>query len=318
MGSIGARVSPIPVSQGPDVGLAWHYGDPFGEQRAMLDGRGWLDLSNREVVSVSGPDRSSWLHDLTTQSFTGTPTPSSATALVLEPTGRVRFWLRGSDDGQTWWGWTEPGQGHPLVDWLTSMRFLIQVDVQLHPELTVRWLGAHEPDADQQVIEVPAEVGVGREVLVPRGAGAPDARPVGQWAYEALRIAAGVPRIGVDTDHTTIPNELGLYGTVLDKGCYPGQETVARVHNVGRPPRRLVGLLLDGSSEQLPTPGAPLELDGREVGFVGSVAQHYELGPIGLGLVKRSVPIDAVLAAGGIPASQEVLVDPDVGLHVHG
>ena len=318
MGSTGTRVTPIRVPEGPDAGLAWHYGDPFGEQRAMLDGQGWLDLTNREVFSVTGPDRTSWLHDLTTQSFTGTPAPNSPTALILEPTGRVRFWLRGADDGQTWWGWTEPGQGGPLVDWLISMRFLLQVDVRIRPDLMVRWLGEREANPDAALLNLPAEVGIGRELLVPRETAAPQARPVGQWAYEALRVAAGIPRIGVDTDHTTIPNELGLYGTVLDKGCYPGQETVARVHNVGRPPRRLVGLLLDGSSEQLPAPGALLELDGREVGFVGSVAQHYELGPIGLGLVKRSVPTDAVLMAGGVPASQEVLVDPDVGLHVHG
>ena len=76
------------------------------------------------------------------------------------------------------------------------------------------------------------------------------------WAYEALRIAAGVPRIGLDTDHRTIPNEIGLLGVAvhLDKGCYRGQETVARVHTLGRPPRRLVRLHLDGSVDALPAP----------------------------------------------------------------
>jgi tRNA-modifying protein YgfZ len=127
-----------------------------------------------------------------------------------------------------------------------------------------------------------------------------------------------VPRIGLDSDHRTIPNELGLLGPAvhLEKGCYRGQETVARVHTLGRPPRRLVRLLLDGSAEALPTPGSPLELDGRAVGFVGGSARHYELGPIALGLVKRNVDPATAVTVEGIAAAQELLVDPEVGLHV--
>ena len=134
----------------------------------------------------------------------------------------------------------------------------------------------------------------GHEVFVPRdqlAATLAERTPAGLWAYEARRIAAGVPRIGVDSDHRTIPNELGLLGSAvhLDKGCYRGQETIARVHNLGRPPRRLVRLHLDGSTDTLPPTGASLTLDGRAVGFVGGSARHYELGPIALGLVKRNV-----------------------------
>ncbi len=146
--------------------------------------------------------------------------------------------------------------------------------------------------------------------------------PAGMWAFDALRIARGEPRLGVDTDHRTIPNEVGWIGESpweavhLDKGCYRGQETVARVHTLGRPPRRLTLLHLDGSVNRLPEAGTPLVHDGREVGFVGSAARHHELGPIALGLVKRGVPLDATLDAGGVPAAQEVLVDPEVGLHV--
>ncbi len=140
----------------------------------------------------------------------------------------------------------------------------------------------------------------------------------GTWAYEARRIAAGVPRIGQDSDHRTIPNELGLLGPAvhLEKGCYRGQETVARVHTLGRPPRRLVRLHLDGSADALPAVGAALELDGRAVGFVGGSARHYELGPIALGLIKRNVDPGATLLVDGIAAGQEILVDPEVGLHV--
>ncbi|HET9563380.1 MAG TPA: glycine cleavage T C-terminal barrel domain-containing protein, partial [Mycobacterium sp.] len=118
------------------------------------------------------------------------------------------------------------------------------------------------------------------------------------------------------TDHKTIPHEVGWIGSAvhLDKGCYRGQETVARVHNLGRPPRRLVMLHLDGSAERLPAHCDPVELDGTTVGFVGSAARHHELGLIALALVKRTVPVDTKLVAGGVAASQEVIVDPDVGL----
>ena len=141
-------------------------------------------------------------------------------------------------------------------------------------------------------------------------------RPVG------VRGACGSPAAsrgsGLDTDHRTIPNEVGWIGPAvhLDKGCYRGQETVARVHTLGRPPRRLTLLHLDGTENRLPRAGTDLLLDGRTVGRVGSSARHYELGPIGLALVKRNVPLDATLDADGMPAAQEVVVDPEVGLHV--
>jgi folate-binding Fe-S cluster repair protein YgfZ len=99
----------------------------------------------------------------------------------------------------------------------------------------------------------------------------------------------------------------------LDKGCYRGQETVARVENLGHPPRRLVMLHLDGTPEHLPAHGDPVLFDGREVGAVTSAARHYELGPIAFAVVKRTVPVDAVLDAGGVPAAQEVVVSPDAG-----
>ena len=130
-----------------------------------------------------------------------------------------------------------------------------------------------------------------------------------QLGDATLRIAARRPRLGLDTDHRTIPHEAGWIGTAvhLDKGCYRGQETVARVQNLGRPPRRLVFLHLDGSVDHLPAHGDPIELAGRTVGFVGSTARHYELGPIALAVVRRATPDDAQLLAGGVPAAIESL-----------
>ncbi len=142
--------------------------------------------------------------------------------------------------------------------------------------------------------------------------------PVGLWAWEALRIEAGLPRVGLDTDELTIPNEAGLLNIAvhLDKGCYRGQETVARVHTLGRPPRRLVRLHLDGSVNHLPEPGSDVTLDGVRVGSIGTSARHHELGPIALALVKRNVDPTAELLVDGVAAGQELIVDPEAGLHV--
>ena len=154
--------------------------------------------------------------------------------------------------------------------------------------------------------------------MEPASAAAARGPAAGVWAYEALRVAAGRPRLGVDTDHRTLPHEVGWIPSAvhLDKGCYRGQETVARVHTLGRPPRRLVMLHLDGSVDRLPAHRSDVTVDGRAVGFVGTTARHHELGPIALALVKRSVPVDRALLADGVAAAQEVVVDPDVGLHV--
>ncbi|HUC59029.1 MAG TPA: glycine cleavage T C-terminal barrel domain-containing protein, partial [Streptosporangiaceae bacterium] len=102
----------------------------------------------------------------------------------------------------------------------------------------------------------------------------------------------------------------------LSKGCYRGQETVARVHNLGHPPRRLVMLQLDGSQDVLPPHGEAVLSEGQQVGFVGSSARHYEFGPIALALVKRNVPVTATLETAGISAAQEVIVSPDAGANV--
>jgi len=315
------------IDRGLDAGAPWHFGDPMREQRLLDSGSGWVDLSHRGVLTVSGPDRLSWLHSLTTQYLEGLEPGVGVTTLVLSPQGHIEYVLYGVDDGETFWAHTEPGAAGPLAAWLDRMRFLLRVEVRdRSDDYALAWTvqgSVDEPASPSapSVVRVGPDSLGGRELFVPRdrlGAVLPDAPRAGLWAYEARRIAVGVPRIGLDTDHRTIPNEVGLLGPAvhLDKGCYRGQETVARVHTLGRPPRRLVRLHLDGSVDAVPEPGSALELDGRPVGFVGSTARHFELGPIALGLVKRSVDPDAPLIVQGIAASQEALVDPEVGLHV--
>jgi hypothetical protein len=198
----------------------------------------------------------------------------------------------------------EPGAAGPLVEFLDRMRFLSRVEVA---DVTAEVALTFRPGAGHELVP--------REKLPAYAEAAGPA--CGLWAYEALRIARGEPRHGLDTDARTIPNEVGWVGSAvhLDKGCYRGQETVARVHNLGRPPRRLTLLHLDGSENRLPAVGAELRQGEKAVGFVGTSARHHELGPIALALVKRNVPVDAQLDVDGLPVTQEVIVDPEVGLH---
>ncbi len=289
----------------PDTGVAAHYGALAAEQRRLEAGEAFVDLSHRDVLAIGGADRLTYLHSITTQHFgqlaTGTPTE----ALILSPQGRVEHAFTGVDDGETFWAHTEPGAGAALAAFLDSMRFMMRVEVR-------------DASADKAVVGLP---GLRTEIVDRATLGELATRhgdPVGTWAWEALRIAAGVPRLGLDTDDKTIPNEVGWIPSAvhLDKGCYRGQETVARVHTLGRPPRRLVMLHLDGSVDRLPAHGSDV-LDGeKRVGFVGSAARHHELGPIALALVKRTVDVGATLLADGVAAAQEVVVDPEVGLHV--
>ncbi len=298
------------AGDGVDAPVAAHYGSFYGEQRTLEAGDGFVDLSHRGVFTVTGPDRLTYLHSLTTQHFERLAPNTPTEGLVLSPQGHVEHHFRGVDDGETFTGHAEPGMVAPLVEFLDRMRFMMRVEVvDVTEQLAVMW----RPSAD-----LPS----GKYDVVPRADLAKYAEAAGPacglWAYDALRIARGEPRFGVDTDHRTIPNEMGWIGPAvhLDKGCYRGQETVARVHTLGRPPRRLVLLHLDGTENRLPAQGAELSAAGKAVGFVGSSARHHELGPIALALVKRNVPTDALLEVEGMPAGQEVIVDPEVGLHV--
>lgn len=318
------RPGAVPA-QGRDAGVAAHYGNPAAEQRALAERAGVADRSNRGVIRISGEDRLSWLNDLTTQDVAQLAPGSAAQALILSPNGHVEHHLTLTDDGTAVWAHTEPGTAPQLLEFLQSMRFLLRVDpadvTGGFAVLTRMGAGA---DGDQPAGTAAVMTdSFGTDLIVPRDRLAGivadlergGAAVAGLDAYEALRIAARRPRLGPDTDHRTIPHEMGWIETAvhLTKGCYRGQETVARVHNLGHPPRRLVFLHLDGTENRLPAPGDPVTMGDAEVGFSGSAARHYEQGPIALAVVKRTVPVDAMLRAGGIPAAQEVVVSPDAG-----
>jgi hypothetical protein len=303
-----------------DESIAWHFGDPHREQRLLVEGIGIVDISNRGVVTVTGPDRLTWLHTLTTQYLENLQPHESALVLILSPHGHVEHELHLVDDGETSWLIVEPGTADSLEKYLISMQFMLRVEISnVTSQFAVVWepIAAVDPLHPTWLVPEPfAGRGLlGREVIIPRANlnSRLEKAPAqsGSWALEALRVAATMPRMGAETDHKTLPHEVGWIGSAvhLQKGCYRGQETVARVQNLGKPPRRLVLLHLDGSAEILPGHGAPVFAGDKEVGWVGTGARHYELGPVATAIVKRNVPVEAMLTVrtdeGEVPAAQE-------------
>lgn len=327
---------------------------PFDEQRALRSGAALARL-DRGVVTVTGPDRLTWLDSITSQALTALAPGESAETLLLDPNGRIEHALRVVDDGETSWLIVDGGDAPGLAAWLDRMRFLLRVEVA---DVSAEYgVVGHVPDAT----DLTAARVVWRD---PWGGGvqaggwqyaAEAGHPAGDWAWcesvvplaaideigpmvsadaaEALRIAAWRPAFSREVDERSIPHELDWLRSAvhLAKGCYRGQETVAKVHNLGHPPRRLVFLHVDGSDHDLPAPGDEVVLAGTDevVGRVTSAANHWELGPIALAVVKRGADPAAALeilpsSADGrdstpptrtarIAAAQEVVVPPEAG-----
>lgn len=338
---------PVPAPDtGPDAGAVWHYGDPLGEQRAAETDAIVVDRSHRGVLTLTGNDRQTWLHSISSQHVSNLPDGASTQNLSLDGQGRVEdHWIQTELGGTTYLD-TEPWRAEPLLQYLRKMVFWSEVTpgdadlavlsllgprladqtildalgVNVLPdELSAaavgggfvrRMPGAPAGPVELDLVVPRSEVGDWRNRLSQAGV-----RPGGVWAYEAHRVAAVRPRLGVDTDERTIPHEVGWIGgpgegaVHLDKGCYRGQETVARVHNLGRPPRMLALLHLDGSVER-PSTGDPVLADGRTIGRLGTVVDHVDLGPIALALLKRGLPAETELATGP-EAAVAAVIDVD-------
>jgi folate-binding protein YgfZ len=323
-----------------------HYGNPIGEQRRLASGSAIVDLGDRGVIALEGPDRLSWLDSLTSQRLTTLRPGESAETLLLDPSGRIEHVMRVVDDGVV--AWLLVDEPTALAAWLDRMRFMLRVTVTDATEqyATVGTLGpvdalpAARPNGVPLVWRDPWGAGVAAggwqyaadadhpsaawrysEVLVPRAdLSALTSLPVaGTLALEALRIEAWRPRLATERDERSIPHELDWLRSAvhLAKGCYRGQETVAKVHNLGHPPRRLVMLDLDGSEGVHAAHGDEV-LDGdKVVGQVTSAAVHHELGPIALAVIKRSVDVEAQLVVRHddteLAAAQHVIVPPSAG-----
>jgi folate-binding protein YgfZ len=329
-----------------DSEVAAHYGNPMPEQKALAAGEAIVDLSHRGVLTITGPDRLTWLDSLTSQSIAKLAPGEASETLLLDPSGRLEHAIRLIDDGETLWLLVERDQAEGLASWLDRMRFMLNVEVADRSAdfATIGTLGSpaiepaapngvplawHDPwtavgAGGHQYSTVEHHPGAGwsyTELLVPRDAlpGLTALPVAGLAALEALRIEAWRPRMATEADDRTIPHELDWLRTAvhLNKGCYRGQETVAKVHNLGHPPRRLVMLHLDGSEGVLPARGDVVLEGEKEVGVVTSTARHYELGPIALAVVKRSTDPEATLLVvneeATVAAAQEVVVPPDAG-----
>ncbi|MCK0172601.1 folate-binding protein YgfZ [Mycolicibacterium sp. F2034L] len=332
-------MSAVPAPDGgPDAGAVWHYGDPLGEQRAATDSAVVIDRSHRATLTLTGPERRSWLHTISSQHVSDQADGTVTENLNLDGQGRVEdHWIQVELDGTTYLD-TEPWRGEPLLTFLRRMKFWADVAIEpaelavltlLGPAATdtpvLDALGIDALPAESAATALPGGGFVRRvadaelDLVVPRDQAAAlrrrieaaGVRPAGVWAYEAHRVAELRPRLGVDTDERTIPHEVGWIGSAvhLDKGCYRGQETVARVHNLGKPPRMLVRLQLDGSGDR-PATGDPVQAGGRTIGRLGTVVDHVDDGPVALALVKRGLPADTALVTGGEVVTAAV-VDAD-------
>ena len=314
------------------AGEVAHFGIPLKEQRQLADGAAVADLSATRVFRFTGPDRLTWLNSLTSQKIDQLAPGQSTETLVLSPTGHIEGWLRLVDDGEVLWALSDL-RTDEAIGFLDRMRFMLRVEIEdvTATHQAVGFVGAPPADLATTVVwddPWPA-IGAGSASYAVVDAGAPvasDSHPgasidfriavverevlrtwrheglevAGRDAWDALRIEAWRPD-AQDIDHRALVGELDLLRTAvhLAKGCYRGQEAVARVHNLGQPPRRIVFLHLDGSGHLVPPAGAEVraEVRGqlRAVGHVTTSALHWELGPVALAVIKRSVDPEATL-----------------------
>ena len=307
-------------------GVPWHYGNPLVEQRAVETGSAIIDRSHRRVIAVSGPDARAFLHNLLSQKLDDVDSGFSAGALDLNIQGHVLHHMDLSFDGDTFYLDVPAAQFESLRDFLTAMVFWSQVTVEEADAAVITVLGQSLQKPSAALVERSVQwPGCPRQdFLVPRQqleAAVAELEKqggslAGLMAYTAERVRAREPELAADIDEKTIAHEVPQWirrndnvpaFVHLEKGCYRGQETVARVENLGRSPRLLVMLYLDGSAPERPASGADITLRGRRVGRLGTVVEDCDYGPIALGLIKRSALNHGDLNIGPVAAS----VEPD-------
>ena len=300
---------------------------------AVTEGVGLIDRSERGKLALTGSGAKEFLQGQVTQDILALTPGHGCYSAFLTQKGKMLGDLRGLDTGEELLLDTERAALQPLFNMIR--RFSLGYDVQLHKrtlecgllsligpladELAVAAAPSNPPAAVQpgqtEHDHVVGQVGrasvrlirtdVGLDLLIDAadrdevwealaGAGAV---PVGAAAAECLRIEHGRPRYGIDLDETVIPQEAGLNERAVSftKGCYVGQETVARLFYKGKPNRSLQGL---SSAEPL-TVGTELTFDGRVVGTITSAADSPRLGPVSLALVRREAPVGTVVSAQG-------------------
>lgn len=300
------------------------FSNPLVEQRGLLAGTSAVAL-DKAVVTVTGDERLIWLHALLSQNLRSLKPGESAEALLLNPQGHIEAIAHVVDDGSVTSLLVDTICAETLFNHLNKMKLRTKVEITLASELQV--FGTFgEPVAGASLVwhdPWPNVSPGGHRYAKKTGetwnyfesvAKICELEPAGTEALTALRIAAHRPSFE-EIDEKTLPHELDLLATAvhLSKGCYRGQEAVAKVHNLGHPPRRLVLLHLDGSAHILPRAGSAVFFGQDEIGRVTSVATHYEAGAIALAVVKRNLDSSAVLEIDGVSANQEEIVPRDAG-----
>jgi tRNA-modifying protein YgfZ len=297
--------------------------------RALTEGCGLLDRSDRGKLALSGADARSFLQGQVTNDVEALVPGTGCYAAFLTPKGKMLGDLRILDTGEELLLDTERLALQGLFNMIR--RFSIGYDVELHKRTLERGLVSligPEAEAVSGVLELPIDehshrpVRIGeipaRAVRTESGIDllcdaahtselvaaleAAGARGVSENAAECLRIEHGRPRYGLDLDDNVIPQEAGLNARAVSftKGCYVGQETVARLHYRGKPNRHLRGLRLSAAAGT----GDQVTFEGRQVGSLGSVTLSPELGPLALALIRREAPpgSDVTVGAQQIPA----------------
>lgn len=340
--------------------VALHYGAPLREQRAFHTGRAVIDLSHLGVITISGQDRLTWIDSFSTALVRALQPGESCESFILSPQGKTEYLLRLVDDGQTLWAVVDPAQKESVLEFLKKMRFTLRVDVQDRSD-EIAMIAAADGAAEEFIASRAADGLVWRDPWGKIVAGgvqyaSPDGHPADEYSLtlgflrrdgledvcaaladaglgvaglDALRaheVNAWRPAVA-DLDDRSLPHEYDWLRTAvhLNKGCYRGQETVAKVHNLGHPPRRLVALDIDGTLGQLPKDRALLYIagsgaDSKPVGRVTRAVLHYEWGPIALALVKRGLEEGVMLevreAEHPVVANVRTIVPPSAGATV--
>lgn len=323
-----------------------HFGNPNIEQRNLAEGKAAVELGARGIITVTGEDRLTWLHSLLSQNLKNLLPGVSAEALLLDPQGHIEQVIHFLDDGESSWLVVEDSGREPLLAWLTKMIFRMKVSVTdrsadfavighigegIAQSFVSNGIALVWQDPWPGVVTGGVRYSMARPAkwawteslveIAKVSAVLAEYEKAGTMAYDALRIAAHRPRQATEVDGKALPHEFDWMSTAvhMSKGCYRGQETVAKVHNLGHPPRRLTFLHLDGSGHFLPDAGDEIFVVGedRARGKITIAAQHYESGPIALAILSRGVPDDAALviksSGGDIDASQEVIVPASAG-----
>lgn len=302
-----------------------HFGNPLNEQRQLFEGDAFVLREDMGVFEISGPDSKKWLHSLTSQNIQGLKLGESAEALLLSPNGHIEFQLKVIAGEESVFVITPLESMPALITWLEKMVFRSKVKISSSDLLVVGVFQELSIDAPVWVDPFSKGSAVSvryaserasfpyREYLMTE---LPALSRAGLMAYQALRIAAGRPELS-DIDDKTLPHELDWLSSAvhLSKGCYRGQESVAKVHNLGHPPRRIALLHLE-QGDVLCNPGDAIEYQEKTVGKVLAGALHFELGSIALVLLSRNTPyldLSVRIGENQYQASQQVLVPHDAG-----